>query len=113
MVGGTMRCLGSVTHLRARYGRGYQLEIKLADPEPADTSALLYERGISGEASLTLQEALALCAQLGNPAIAGTISPQGSGSALHQSLTTGSCSGRFFVDWVLMQASAARISEFI
>ena len=29
MVGGHMRCLGSVTHLRSRYGRGFQLEVAL------------------------------------------------------------------------------------
>jgi ATP-binding cassette subfamily A (ABC1) protein 3 len=113
MVGGTMRCLGSVTHLRARYGRGYQLEIKLADPEPAATFALMREHCINADAALTLQEAVALCSQLGNPSIAGAISPQGSGNALHQSLANGLCSGRFFVDWFLSQASAAMTLEFI
>jgi energy-coupling factor transporter ATP-binding protein EcfA2 len=29
MVGGYMRCLGSITHLRDRFGQGYQLELKL------------------------------------------------------------------------------------
>ena len=29
MVGGYMRCLGSITHLRARFGQGFQVELKL------------------------------------------------------------------------------------
>jgi ABC-type multidrug transport system ATPase subunit len=32
MVGGYMRCLGSITHLRDRFGQGYQLELKLRYP---------------------------------------------------------------------------------
>ena len=30
MVGGRLRCLGSVQHLKSRYGAGYMFEVKLA-----------------------------------------------------------------------------------
>jgi hypothetical protein len=35
MVGGRLRCLGSVQHLKSRFGDGFQLEIKLTDGTPA------------------------------------------------------------------------------
>lgn len=34
-----MRCLGSITHLRNRFGQGYQLEIKLRCVHVAAASA--------------------------------------------------------------------------
>eukprot|EP00434_Breviolum_minutum_P010201 symbB.v1.2.009002.t1/scaffold565.1/size187815/15 len=33
MVGGRLRCLGSNQRLKARFGQGYQLEVRLHDPE--------------------------------------------------------------------------------
>ena len=32
MVGGRLRCLGSLTQLKAKFGDGYQLDLKLAMP---------------------------------------------------------------------------------
>jgi hypothetical protein len=36
MVGGKLRCLGTVQHLKSRFGAGYQLEMKL---KPVTSSA--------------------------------------------------------------------------
>ena len=41
MVGGRLRCLGSLTHLKAKFGDGYQVDLKLVQPnetEVADTT---------------------------------------------------------------------------
>lgn len=35
MVGGRLRCLGNVQHLKARFGRGYMAEIQVAHPLPS------------------------------------------------------------------------------
>ncbi|KAM9329474.1 ATP-binding cassette sub-family A member 10-like [Gastrophryne carolinensis] len=36
MVSGKLRCIGSTQHLKSRFGKGYQLEIKVKDPQRAD-----------------------------------------------------------------------------
>ena len=33
MVGGRLRCLGSLTQLKAKFGDGYQIDLKLQPPE--------------------------------------------------------------------------------
>jgi len=35
MVGGRLRCLGSIQHLKNRFGRGFQVEMMLGEPAPA------------------------------------------------------------------------------
>jgi ATP-binding cassette subfamily A (ABC1) protein 3 len=35
MVGGRLRCLGSLTHLKAKFGDGYQIDLKLSPPPDA------------------------------------------------------------------------------
>jgi ABC-type multidrug transport system ATPase subunit len=39
MVGGRLRCVGSAQRLKSRYAEGYQLEMKLSPPTPAQASA--------------------------------------------------------------------------
>jgi ATP-binding cassette subfamily A (ABC1) protein 1 len=38
MVGGRLRCLGSLTHLKAKFGDGYQVDLKLIQPSEADVA---------------------------------------------------------------------------
>ncbi|XP_061886648.1 ATP-binding cassette sub-family A member 5 [Entelurus aequoreus] len=42
MVSGQLRCIGSIQHLKAKYGRGYSLEVKLR--EELQQGALLHEQ---------------------------------------------------------------------
>ena len=41
MVGGYFRCMGSVTHLRSKFGTGYQLELKIDDASAGLDECLL------------------------------------------------------------------------
>jgi energy-coupling factor transporter ATP-binding protein EcfA2 len=38
MVGGRLRCLGSLTHLKAKFGDGYQVDLKLIQPSEEDVA---------------------------------------------------------------------------
>ena len=39
MVDGALRCLGPTQRLRSRYGIGYEVDMNLAPPDPADVAA--------------------------------------------------------------------------
>jgi energy-coupling factor transporter ATP-binding protein EcfA2 len=41
MVGGRLRCLGSLQHLKSRHGQGYSAQLKLAPPASDATAALM------------------------------------------------------------------------
>ena len=39
LVDGALRCLGPTQRLRSRYGIGYEVDMNLAPPDPADVAA--------------------------------------------------------------------------
>lgn len=89
-VGGRLRCLGSIQHLKDRYGRGYQLEVKLDEPRRESVYAVgdsilasLRSQAPLEGAIVSRQQAVAtVCAALGNPARASEINEHGSGWAI-------------------------------
>jgi ATP-binding cassette, subfamily A (ABC1), member 3 len=68
MVGGRLRCLGSIQHLKGRYGRGYQLQVKLQQPTPVEGEALAWSKlGPDAGLQKVLRENLSdLCEQFGD-----------------------------------------------
>jgi hypothetical protein len=113
MVGGRMRCLGTPQHLRSKYGSGFQVEVKLAEPSEAAVATLcgairrvLAPAGaaVATAASIAPASSTAVvlsspggglisradlqmvCGRLGQPARFPQISETGTGWALHSAL---------------------------
>ena len=68
MVGGRLRCLGSIQHLKSRYGRGYRLEVKLQQPTVVEGEALAQSKlGPDAGLQKVLSETLAdVCETFGD-----------------------------------------------
>ena len=47
MVGGRLRCLGSVQHLKSKFGEGLMVELSLAPPPAAEKAARCAAVGVS------------------------------------------------------------------
>lgn len=41
--GGIFKCFGSVQHIKNKFGTGYELELKIRRPTPADIQAIMSE----------------------------------------------------------------------
>jgi len=72
MVGGRLRCLGSNQRLKAQFGQGYQMEVKLSQTEDEAVKLLVETRNMAPMFS-THAELAQLCAALGDPARANTV----------------------------------------
>ena len=114
MVGGYMRCLGSITHLRARFGHGYQLELKLRDPS-AEAVADLLSQGIDFPHRVTAADLPHLCAVLGDAGRAATVNADDeAGFGLWQSLdANGACTPDFFASWYVLQDYRAAMLAYV
>lgn len=68
MVGGRLRCLGSIQHLKGRFGRGYKLEVKLQQPTALESDALAQSKlGPDARMQKVLRENLAdVCEKFGD-----------------------------------------------
>ena len=92
MVGGRLRCLGSVQHLKNRFGRGYLAEMKLHLPTEQGKTAVIDKLrshglldtntgGVDGE-SLPNNKLAEACATLGDSSREKMVNRLGSGWAL-------------------------------
>lgn len=70
MVGGRLRCLGSVQHLKSRYGNGVMLEVKLQQPTMSEVLKLAQDRFQLSEgevgAEISKDHLLDACDRLGD-----------------------------------------------
>lgn len=94
MVGGRLRCLGSVQHLKHRFGKGYLAEIRLADPNPDKVRNTLnriepYTKDANGR--VPWSKVPAVCAELGDARRALMIHPNSSGWLLANHFQRGAC----------------------
>jgi ABC-type multidrug transport system ATPase subunit len=94
VVGGRLRCLGSNQHLKARFGRGYCLELKLKRPAAAAVAAVLRDPCLAARAGAPVLggELGAVCAALGRGARAALVSPEDEGGwVIHEALQREGC----------------------
>lgn len=76
MVGGRLRCLGSVQHLKNRFGDGLMVEIKLDQAPISDVEARVAQVfGPSGPTTLTREELRSACEKMGNATWFDKIAP--------------------------------------
>ncbi len=115
MVGGRFRCLGSIQHLKHRFGSGYLVEIKLQhhNPEGEDAVKRESERFLQGDyvPADSLKE---LAAHLGDEGRAAMIHPQGSGWAIAAAFAgAGKVHVDQFAEWWAFETVAARLNAFM
>uniref|UniRef100_K3WP40 ABC transporter domain-containing protein n=1 Tax=Globisporangium ultimum (strain ATCC 200006 / CBS 805.95 / DAOM BR144) TaxID=431595 RepID=K3WP40_GLOUD len=70
MVGGRMRCLGSVQHLKSRFGDGLVLDVKLATLTPEELHAMVEQHFGGGDTYLTSADLKEKCRSFGNAKLA-------------------------------------------
>ncbi|KAF1329508.1 Abc transporter a family member 1, partial [Globisporangium splendens] len=74
MVGGRMRCLGSVQHLKSRFGDGLMLDIKLATMDADELQTIVLEHfGGPDPALVTPSEIKDKCRSMGDASLANRI----------------------------------------
>lgn len=110
MVGGRLRCFGSNQRLKARFGQGYQLEVRLHAPEAKD---FLQKHQLPS--LLDAVEVKRACAALGQPGRASLIH-EGceEGFLVFEALAREGCiSASIFAQWWLFEDRANRLSCFL
>ena len=115
MVGGRFRCLGSIQHLKHRFGKGYLVEVKLQHHNPDGEQAVKTEseRFLQGE-YLPGNRLKELAAHLGDEGRAAMVHPQGSGWAIAAAIAgSGKVHVDQFAEWWAFETVAARLNAFM
>lgn len=108
MVGGRLRCIGSSTYLRDKFGQGYELEIKMNMPgaeEVQDLSSKM--QTVLGSSSDITKENVKECLEVINAEyLYSQITAKGSGTAIYHQLKSENKIPRdAFCSWVLSETS--------
>ncbi|GLD96645.1 hypothetical protein PINS_up005328 [Pythium insidiosum] len=117
LVGGKLQCLGSVEHLKQKFGRGYTVEVKLGEPSEAAIGALESKlttaiREVGQIAAAELEHA---CALLGDAARYSSFtteaSEQGAVSALRDLLSSnGYVSSSLLCEWWVSESERSALT---
>jgi ATP-binding cassette, subfamily A (ABC1), member 3 len=114
IVGGRLRCLGPVAHLKARFGSGLYIEVKLAAPPQqladAIATAILRSSSLTPGAGLPRHALQRVCVDLGSPQRFAEISDSGLGWSVAAALSRssdGTVPIPLFADWWAREDAAA------
>ncbi|DAZ97518.1 TPA: hypothetical protein N0F65_009786 [Lagenidium giganteum] len=115
MVGGRMRCLGSVQHLKNRFGNGLMVELKLEQPTATEVETRT-KASLGENASLITKGSLkSSCERMSNAGWAEKITPKHStGYALDAVLARdGGIRPQLFCAWWIAEERFAKLDEFL
>jgi len=108
MVNGQLRCFGSNQHIKARFGRGFELVVHLGCIESRLVESALITQFLPGR--MVVESFDMICARLDAP----ERSASAEGRMLYKDVEEGGWNAaRSFVEWWLLEDSAAAFSDLL
>ncbi|CAM9541397.1 unnamed protein product [Ascophyllum nodosum] len=118
MVGGRLRCLGSSQHLKTRFGKGFQLEARVAAiPHEEIDSMTEILADATGDSSqirndLSVLRSALLAAEV--PELESEITESGRGATVYHAFATqGMIPTREFAAWICVEKKCTRVIDFV
>jgi hypothetical protein len=112
MVAGRLRCLGSATRIKNKFGSGYELEIKVVIPTEIEVAESLKKIRFSG--NLKLDQIGVVLMELGHPEYEQEINPKGRGAAIHVQMHLDKfVPATTLVAWVLTEEIGDNIFKYL
>lgn len=106
MVAGRLRCLGSATWIKSKYGDRYEFDVKVEVPDDQEVkiSGAKLDSILMGEASIKSSQVDQCLELLEAHDLIQEVNEKGAGSSLHQQLKTdGYVSRESLVSWVIVE----------
>ncbi|CAG9325453.1 unnamed protein product [Blepharisma stoltei] len=116
MVGGRLRCIGTSTYLRNKFGQGYELEVKLSIPKRENVQRKSEKlNSVIGEELLIKQNQVKACLEaLDSADLYEEISERGSGSGLYQQiLSDGWIPREALVSWTIVERRGDNVMQWL
>ncbi|CAG9334834.1 unnamed protein product [Blepharisma stoltei] len=116
MVAGRLRCLGTATWIKSKYGDRYEFEAKVSIPSHFEVNdrGVSLDRILMGETVINANQVLPCLEILNAKALYEEIHEKGAGSALHQQLKVdGVISRDSLVSWVIVEELGDKIYDWL
>eukprot|EP00937_MAST-01D_sp_MAST-1D-sp2_P000217 g217.t1 len=114
MVGGRLRCLGSVQHLKSKFGRGFMAEVVLEGLDEAGALSLAHDKGLLAS-QVRVAELPSACASLGDAQRAALINDQNDTAwpVMRELNTTGAVSTQVLASWFATEDRVRDVVAFM
>uniref|UniRef100_A0AAV1TLF6 ABC transporter domain-containing protein n=1 Tax=Peronospora matthiolae TaxID=2874970 RepID=A0AAV1TLF6_9STRA len=115
MVGGRLRCLGSVQHLKSRFGDGLVVDVKLATPTQQELGDLMQQNYGDANENITRNNLDDKCRAFGNQGLAQRVAashPTGYGLAIILE-RDGYVKAESFLSWCLEETRFDTLFDFL
>uniref|UniRef100_K3WG92 ABC transporter domain-containing protein n=1 Tax=Globisporangium ultimum (strain ATCC 200006 / CBS 805.95 / DAOM BR144) TaxID=431595 RepID=K3WG92_GLOUD len=122
MVGGRLRCFGSIPHLKTRFGEGFLLECKLNAPSDEDIANVLTKlrAELQIESAISSAQLSDICAALGKPdretwIMGDQMVDHPTGSILRMQIdkNDGELDATEFCDWWLLEDRVEQLTSYL
>lgn len=116
MVGGRLRCIGTSTYLRNKFGQGYELEVRLSIPKHSTVQRRSADLNkIIGDGTQIRENQLKACLEaLGSEDLFDEIKSKGAGSGIYQQLKTdGWIPRETLVSWVIVENRGDDVMQWL
>ncbi|GAB9467021.1 hypothetical protein Gpo141_00004381 [Globisporangium polare] len=115
MVGGDLKCLGSVQHLKSRFGDGLMFDAKLQAPTAEEARSLAMQQFDSSDAQIRQEDLDDACSRFGNVAWAAKVSDthKTGYTIAHNLERDGYVLASTFAAWWINEKNFESISEFL
>lgn len=120
MVGGVLRCLGSCTRLRNRYGLGFQIEMLLEFPDASlvqkKSEEIAAAIGVTAQedSTITAAQLQAIMETIGSASLLSRISSDSTGADLKAALDLNGCiSIKQLASWILLENRTEAVLAFM
>ncbi|CAK63379.1 unnamed protein product (macronuclear) [Paramecium tetraurelia] len=85
-VSGNLRCLGSVQHIKNKFGKGYEIEVKLEKPQTNEIQELIQQMQLQGSTRLDQSMTFEILKKINQNHLEQEITMKGSGSHIYNDL---------------------------
>lgn len=115
MVDGQFKCFGNSTHIKDKYGTGYELEVKIKTLTETDTNKILVDNGIEqGTPKLNEKQCRGILEQSGFGDLIDEIKKDGIGREFAQAFKdSGSCDAGEFMRWMFAEGQGNKAIDHL
>ena len=120
MVEGSIECIGSVQGLKSKYGKGFEVEVKLRAADAEEVELVRRTLGISATSMVSTHEIEDFLKRLSLGDLCEQISREGKLSALYHQVTScdqielmNGCTQALFFDQVILQTRVRTLESFL
>ena len=115
MVAGEFKCFGPAQHVKDKFGKGYEFEVKIRTLTQVEVNEKLSSLGFTSVSEIQSADCAKILQQEGNQDLAEELKPEGLGSEIHKSLSSAkkTVNAAEFLKWQFVESKGNAVIDHL